>query len=133
MELDNCNQMTSKHHHSVKKMQTPSVAKRNLRERTRVKGVNYGFGKLKKHVPDLRSKSSKVETIRGAIEYIKKLRELLGEEADNNSTGSSGFGGNDIIISLFYFINYNYFFLQMTHHSQTSLAHQPHLSALTRL
>ena len=29
-----------KHHHSVKKAQTASVVKRNLRERTRVQGVN---------------------------------------------------------------------------------------------
>ena len=70
----------TKHHHSVKKMQTASVVKRNLRERTRVRGVNDGFGNLKKYVPDLKSKSSKVETLRGAIEYIKRLKEMLGED-----------------------------------------------------
>ena len=69
-----------KHHHSVKKQQTASVVKRNLRERTRVRGVNDGFGNLRLHVPDLKNKSSKVETLRGAIEYIKQLKELLGED-----------------------------------------------------
>ena len=39
-----------------------------------------GFGKLKQYVPDLKSKSSKVETLRGAIDYIRRLKELLGED-----------------------------------------------------
>ena len=71
------NNMIIKHHHSVKKPQTVSVAKRNLRERTRVRGVNDGFGKLKLHVPNMKNKSSKVETLRGAIEYIKILMIFL--------------------------------------------------------
>ena len=45
-----------KHHHSVKKMQTPSVARRNARERNRVKVVNNGFDILKNHVPHLKNK-----------------------------------------------------------------------------
>ena len=80
--------MVIKHHHSVKKPQTVSVAKRNLRERTRVRGVNDCFGKLKLHVPDTKSKSSKVETLRGAIDYIKRLRELLGQDIDDTAMGS---------------------------------------------
>merc|ERR1719225_2311503 len=78
--LENDGPPLVKHHHSVKKMQTASVVKRNLRERTRVRGVNDGFGNLKKYVPDLKSKSSKVETLRGAIDYIKRLKEMLGED-----------------------------------------------------
>ena len=64
------------------------MARRNARERNRVKGVNDGFGFLKKHVPHMKSKSSKVETLRGAIEYIKNLRNLLGEDIEDfkNST-----------------------------------------------
>ena len=31
-------------------------------------------------MPDLKSKSSKVETLRGAIDYIRRLKELLGED-----------------------------------------------------
>ena len=65
VENDNANII--KHHHSVRKVQTTSVSKRNLRERTRVKGVNDGFGKLNMHVLNMRNKSSKVETIRVAI------------------------------------------------------------------
>jgi hypothetical protein len=90
------NNMIIKHHHSVKKAQTVSVAKRNLRERTRVREVNDGFGKLKLHVPDMKSKSSKVETLRGAIDYIKRLKELLGEEIDNTSSGSFKFEDESI-------------------------------------
>jgi len=83
--LENDGPPLIKHHHSVKKHQTASVVKRNLRERTRVRGVNDGFGNLKMHVPDLKSKCSKVETLRGAIDYIKKLKELLGEECEELS------------------------------------------------
>ena len=86
--VENAKNLTVKHHHSVKKPQTASVSKRNLRERTRVSGVNDGFGKLKLHVPDLKNKSSKVETLRGAIEYIQRLKELLGEDIDNASHAS---------------------------------------------
>merc|ERR1719483_213367 len=89
-----------KHHHSVKKVQTTSVAKRNLRERTRVKGVNDGFGKLKMYVPDMRNKSSKVETLRGAIEYIKRLKELLGEEIDDTPMADIKFEEDDTNDSL---------------------------------
>ena len=42
--------------------------------------MNDGFGKLKQYVPDLKNKSSKVETLRGAIDYIKRLKEMLGED-----------------------------------------------------
>lgn len=58
----------------------PSVTKRNARERNRVKMVNKGFETLRDRVPS-KSKSkklSKVETLKSAVEYIKKLRLLLG-------------------------------------------------------
>ena len=92
-----------KHHHSVKKMQTPSVARRNARERNRVKVVNNGFDILKNHVPHLKNKVrvivergitkitnlhnlnfqvSKVETLKAAVDYIKALKDLLGDEDD---------------------------------------------------
>ena len=71
-----------KPHHSVKKAQTSAVMRRNQRERTRVKGVNDGFGKLRLCVPTLKSKPSKVETLKGAIDYIQHLRQLLGDETE---------------------------------------------------
>ena len=106
--LENDKIVIIKHHHSVKKPQTASVAKRNLRERTRVRGVNDGFGNLKRHVPDLKSKSSKVETLRGAIQYIKKLKELLGEEISNTSLDSIKLE-EDEISGEFQFINKSIF------------------------
>ena len=84
--VENDGNMILKHHHSVKKVQTDSVVRRNLRERTRVRGVNDGFGKLKQYVPNMRNKSSEVETLRGAIEYIKQLKELLGEEMNDSNS-----------------------------------------------
>merc|ERR1712038_420252 len=87
--LENDHNQIVKHHHSVKKMQTPSVARRNARERNRVKGVNDGFRFLKKVVPEMKSKSSKVETLRGAINYIKCLRDLLDMEDIDSSKNSN--------------------------------------------
>merc|ERR1739844_247415 len=68
-----------KHHHSVKKMQTPSVSRRNARERNRVKQVNNGFHTLRPHIPHLKNKTSKVDTLRAAVDYIQALRNLIGE------------------------------------------------------
>ena len=66
--------------------------------------MNDGFGKLKMYVPDMKTKSSKVETLRGAIDYIKKLKELLGEELEDTSMKSIKFeddGMNGKCISSF--------------------------------
>ena len=68
-----------KHHHSVKKPQTPSVSRRNARERNRVKQVNNGFATLRTHIPHLKNKTSKVDTLRAAVDYIMALRNLMGE------------------------------------------------------
>lgn len=58
---------------------TPSVSRRNERERKRVKMVNMGFETLRQHVPVGRKnkKMSKVETLRSAVQYIKQLQEML--------------------------------------------------------
>ncbi|XP_023346148.1 achaete-scute complex protein T4 [Eurytemora carolleeae] len=84
-----------KHHHSVKKMQTPTVARRNARERNRVKVVNSGFDVLKHHVPHLKSKVSKVETLKAAVDYIRALKEMLGEEDDFVPSGPILIGDNE--------------------------------------
>lgn len=57
-----------------------SVSRRNERERNRVKQVNHGFYQLKAHVPlsgKASKKLSKVETLRGAVRYIKELQAML--------------------------------------------------------
>ncbi|XP_014229969.1 CAR1 transcription factor-like [Trichogramma pretiosum] len=64
-----------------------AVAKRNARERNRVKQVNNGFATLRQHIPsqlsqtygDRGKKLSKVETLRMAVEYIRGLQKLLAE------------------------------------------------------
>jgi achaete-scute complex protein len=57
------------------------VARRNERERNRVKLVNLGFQALRQHVPlgGASKKLSKVETLRSAVEYIRALQRLLAE------------------------------------------------------
>jgi len=78
-----------KHHHSVKKFQTPSVSRRNARERNRVKQVNCGFNTLRNHIPHLKNKTSKVDTLRAAVDYIQALRRLVGEDVDGEDLGSA--------------------------------------------
>lgn len=58
-----------------------AVARRNERERNRVKLVNLGFQALRQHVPQggASKKLSKVETLRSAVEYIRALQRLLAE------------------------------------------------------
>lgn len=74
--------------------QPAAVARRNERERNRVRLVNHGFATLRQHVPNStkNKKMSKVDTLKSAVEYIKRLQELLGEtgmmsssSADENS------------------------------------------------
>ncbi|XP_036440232.1 achaete-scute homolog 1b [Colossoma macropomum] len=67
---------------SVSPLQTPvAVARRNERERNRVKQVNLGFQTLRQHVPSgaASKKMSKVETLRSAVEYIRALQRLVNE------------------------------------------------------
>lgn len=80
--------------------QPASVARRNARERNRVKQVNNGFATLRSHIPpsvaaaltteksNSRSSSaskklSKVETLKMAVEYIRSLQQMLD---DHNNT-----------------------------------------------
>ncbi|XP_014094922.2 achaete-scute complex protein T8 [Bactrocera oleae] len=69
-----------------------AVARRNARERNRVKQVNNGFAALRDRIPEevaeafeaqgngrgTVKKLSKVETLRMAVEYIRNLEHLLG-------------------------------------------------------
>ncbi|KYM98171.1 Achaete-scute complex protein T3 [Cyphomyrmex costatus] len=89
--------------------QPASVARRNARERNRVKQVNNGFATLRQHIPQTvaqalgsstagthggsragSKKLSKVETLRMAVEYIRSLQRLLEEhDGGSESSGSS--------------------------------------------
>nr|CAC27517.1 ASH2 protein [Cupiennius salei] len=66
--------------------QPAAVARRNERERNRVRLVNLGFANLRQHVPNSskNKKMSKVDTLRSAVEYIKQLQELLGETSEHS-------------------------------------------------
>ncbi|XP_028163882.1 achaete-scute complex protein T3-like [Ostrinia furnacalis] len=74
--------------------QAASIARRNARERNRVKQVNDGFNALRKKLPasviaalsggarrGSGKKLSKVDTLRMVVEYIRHLQSLL-EESD---------------------------------------------------
>ncbi|XP_074076923.1 achaete-scute homolog 1 [Macrotis lagotis] len=67
--------------YSLPQQQPAAVARRNERERNRVKLVNLGFATLREHVPNgaANKKMSKVETLRSAVEYIRALQQLLDE------------------------------------------------------
>lgn len=69
-----------------------AVARRNERERNRVKLVNLGFANLRSQLPDgvKNKKMSKVETLRSAVDYIKHLQELLDENDAVNAVFSHG-------------------------------------------
>ncbi|CAG9792108.1 unnamed protein product [Diatraea saccharalis] len=79
---------------STEDTRTPTplaVARRNARERNRVRQVNDGFAALRRHIPEEvaaafenansnrgpNKKLSKVETLRMAVEYIRNLESLL--------------------------------------------------------
>ncbi|GIY56380.1 achaete-scute homolog 1a [Caerostris darwini] len=61
-----------------------AMARRNERERKRVRLVNHGFATLRQYLPqgNSRKKLSKMETLRSAIDYIKQLQYLLDPTPD---------------------------------------------------
>lgn len=79
--------------------QPASVQRRNARERNRVKQVNNGFANLRQHIPadvitaltnggrGASKKLSKVDTLKLAVEYIRRLQDLLDE--NDSETGST--------------------------------------------
>ena len=64
----------------------PKVARRNARERNRVKQVNSGFDVLRSHIPTAakHKKMSKVDTLRHAVDYIRNLKKMLKEQDFSN-------------------------------------------------
>ncbi|CRK93139.1 CLUMA_CG006528, isoform A [Clunio marinus] len=85
----------------VKPPPAVAVARRNARERNRVKQVNNGFSMLRDHIPPEiadtfeqagrgnAKKLSKVETLRMAVEYIRSLERMLAFDTSNDSDSSS--------------------------------------------
>nr|AAN85110.1 transcription factor Ash1 [Podocoryna carnea] len=73
-------------HSLVATMDPVAVARRNERERNRVKQVNDGFDALRKKVPFLpdKKKLSKVEILRYAMMYIRDLKGVVEEYDCNN-------------------------------------------------
>lgn len=87
--------------------QPASVARRNARERNRVKQVNNGFATLRQHIPPsvaaalapqgpstgrgASKKLSKVETLRLAVEYIRSLKQMI-EDHEGDLGGGPGDG-----------------------------------------
>ncbi|XP_007259060.2 achaete-scute homolog 1a [Astyanax mexicanus] len=78
--------------YSPPQQQPHAVARRNERERNRVKLVNSGFATLREHVPHgaANKKMSKVETLRSAVEYIRALQQLLDEHDAVSAAFRSG-------------------------------------------
>ncbi|XP_063074150.1 achaete-scute homolog 1a [Engraulis encrasicolus] len=78
--------------YSLPTQQPHAVARRNERERNRVKLVNSGFATLREHVPNgaANKKMSKVETLRSAVEYIRALQQLLDEHDAVSAAFQSG-------------------------------------------
>ena len=68
-------------HSVVATMDPVAVARRNERERNRVKQVNEGFNELRKKIPYIpdKKKFSKVEILRFAMTYIRELQGLIDE------------------------------------------------------
>lgn len=67
-------------------MDPVAVARRNERERNRVKQVNDGFNELRKKIPYIpeKKKFSKVEILRFAMTYIKELQGLIDETSNED-------------------------------------------------
>ncbi|EDV45355.2 achaete-scute complex protein T4 [Drosophila erecta] len=82
--------------------QSQSVQRRNARERNRVKQVNNSFARLRQHIPqsiitDLtkgggrgpHKKISKVDTLRIAVEYIRRLQDLVDDLNGGSNIGAT--------------------------------------------
>lgn len=93
----------------------PAVIRRNARERNRVKQVNNGFFNLRQHIPNAiiaevsngrrgigpgaDKKLSKVDTLRMATEYIRRLKGLIDEVDNSDASSVSSYGGSSMYSS----------------------------------
>ncbi|KAK2155503.1 hypothetical protein LSH36_238g03100 [Paralvinella palmiformis] len=62
-----------------------TIARRNERERNRVKTINSTFAKLRQHLPcsTRNKKLSKVQILRSAIQYINQLQHILDAQQED--------------------------------------------------
>lgn len=69
----------------------PKVARRNARERNRVKQVNCGFEILRNQIPTAakHKKMSKVDTLRHAVDYIRHLKQMLNDDIEVDDAAST--------------------------------------------
>lgn len=79
---------------ALRKNRAPTMSRRNERERNRVRYLNFTFDILRQHLPGKGSKGkakkmSKVDTLRGAIDYIHDLQLLLGDDVEERSCSGS--------------------------------------------
>lgn len=107
LDQNRCHSLSSKAkklsftHMSPYGAQPASVQRRNARERNRVKQVNNGFANLRQHIPPdvitaltnggrgASKKLSKVDTLKLAVEYIRRLQDLLDENENETSSTST--------------------------------------------
>ncbi|XP_004521061.1 achaete-scute complex protein T3 [Ceratitis capitata] len=128
--------------------QLPSVARRNARERNRVKQVNNGFANLRQHLPQTvintlshggrgaSKKLSKVDTLRIAVEYIRGLQDMLEEtqpasakkHVNTMCDESSNDGSNYGYSSMGSPSDLAYNQLQQSYHSEASVSPAPSYS-----
>lgn len=98
-EIVNCKRRLDFNHAGYIPMhrpQTVAVARRNERERNRVKLINMTFATLREHLPNASKggknrKMSKVETLRAAIEYIRYLQQMVDEHDAVNAVFDSSY------------------------------------------
>jgi achaete-scute complex protein len=95
----------------IKPAPAVAVARRNARERNRVKQVNNGFSMLREHIPKeiaecfepagrgSAKKLSKVETLRMAVEYIRSLERMLTFDSDDSDLSSPSYHNNSTMFS----------------------------------
>lgn len=115
--------------------QTPSVQRRNARERNRVKQVNNGFSHLRQHIPQTvittltkggrgaAKKLSKVDTLRLAVEYIRSLKDMLEDNENSESTSGASTSGSS------YYSDKSQHLLQSIPRSEASLSPTPSYSS----
>lgn len=87
-EILRCKRRVDLSHKLGYKTHPTAVARRNERERNRVKHINSTFATLRQHIPCAakNKKMSKVETLRSAIKYINHLQHILDSQTSQTKT-----------------------------------------------